>query len=203
MTQILDNDGKLQILKFYHLILAIEQAVQWILVCGLNWNDLRTVQCVTNVIFSQAGDVNFEFQVVRAYAIINLVQDEIDDPGSFLKIFAEKVMEFGKAHKLVNVCFDGRLQMKFLDNLPDHLETKFFTFLNNHQVLRAFDLEISRNDDLMVLISQLSECFQVKRDDPKEFTFVDYRGDLDEDMFKNLSINDTNNNAFISQKSSY
>ena len=188
----LDNAEKLHLLKFYHLILAVEQAVQWLLVGGLDWDERQTVECAANVIFSQAGGINLEFQFVRAYAIITLIQDEVRDPGFFLKIFAQKVMELGKAHKLANVSFEGRLQMKFLDNLPDSLETQFFTFLNNHQVSKAFSQGLSMSDDFMVLTSQLSNCFQFKRDDPKEFTFLDYKGDVDEYMLKNLTISDSN-----------
>jgi hypothetical protein len=198
VIEILTSDEKLQILRFFFVIQAVEQAVHWVLVSDLDWNMQETVESAMTVLFSCSGKVNSEFDIIRAYALIILVKDQVENPACFMKIFNEEIRKLGKAHKLANVSFESSLQRFFLENLPDVPEIRFFTFLANQMIETAFMEPLKSRDDLLTLFIHLDKCYKIKKDISRETCFVDYKGDIDEGMMRNLSIqdNDRNINSF-------
>jgi hypothetical protein len=187
VVDLLETEKKLAILNYFSIIPAFEQAVHWILVSDLDFNQADCIDSVMQVIFSGSEEADAEYEWVRAYSFISLLKDQLPNTDLFMKIFSEQMQKTRKGHKLPSVSFDPQLQKSFLNTLPSDPNIKFFTFFANQQYEKAFT-------QAQVTFSPVNEafkhCIKYKKDFSTAQHFVDYKPALGDLGINNLNLQD-------------
>lgn len=184
---LLRTEEKLSILNYFSIIPTLEQAIHWILISDLDFNNEDCIKTAMQVIFSGNNEIDTEYEWVRAYCFISLLKDQVPNLDLFMHIFSQKMQETGKGHKLPNISFDPVLQKAFLCNLPEDPKIKFFTFFANFQFEQAFS---QGHINIPQLYENFKKCIRYKKDLPIELVHVDYKPAFDGLELKNLNIQD-------------